>query len=150
MSKQDIAVEALPKLEDDQRARLFAHGLHEEGVFYNRLNFFLVFESLLFAATMSVLASTTPLARPLVTLMVIMGILVSLVWLFAQVNKLVLLKTLERRAKIECPEFTETIRLAHERRFIAVARANTFLAYFFPLLFTGCWVAILVIRSYTT
>ena len=35
------------KLDSDQINRLWEHGLHEDEVFNNRLNFFLVFESVL-------------------------------------------------------------------------------------------------------
>jgi hypothetical protein len=134
-----------PTLNEEQRARLFQHGLHEEGVFYNRLNFFLVFESLLFAATMSVLTDDTPLKDSLVTLMVVTGIAVSVVWGYAQLNKLVLLKTLEERAKVECPEFAETVRMADDRRWFPTSSANATLAYFFPALFIICWFVVLYI-----
>lgn len=140
------------ELSSEAKSRLFQHGLHEEGVFYNRLNFFLVFESLLFAATMTVLSEETAMSSELVKLMVWIGIIVSVVWAYAQLNKLVLLKTLEKRALDACPEFAETVRLANEHRYWIVRlvrspSANTFLAWFFPALFLACWIAILAIRA---
>lgn len=128
------------RLKDDEVSRLFTHGLHEENVFYNRLNFFLVFESVMFAAAMSVVTSKETIAWRLIVVISVMGVVVSLLWWFALWNKLVLLRTLEERAKLACAEFAETVRVADRHKFLR-ARANTIFAHFFPWLFIAGWVA---------
>jgi hypothetical protein len=103
-------------LKPEELNRLFTHGINEEGVFYNRLNFFLVFESLLFAAAIAGFSGEDAPPAAIIVPLCIVGVVVSIVWWYAQVNKLVLLKTLEDRIKDAFDEFRETIWLANQRR----------------------------------
>lgn len=127
----------------ERRARLFQHGMHEEGVFYNRLNFFLVFESLLFAVAVGGFGKDDAPPLAIITLVCIVGLIVSLIWGYAQINKLVLLKTLEDRLEQELTEFKETIGVADRQRIFRVWSANSVLAYTMPTLFAGAWLYLL-------
>jgi hypothetical protein len=133
-------------LRPEEQARLFAHAIHEEGVFYNRLNFFLVFESLLFAAAISGFSGKDAPPRQIIVPVCAIGVVVSLLWWYAQVNKLVLLKALEERIKAAFTEFRETIQVANKRRWTLrvwllkrLWSANQLLAWLIPPLFLGAW-----------
>lgn len=128
------------KLAADDRERIFTHGLHEEGIFYNRLNFFLVFESLLFAGIISGYSGKDAPPAAIATPICILGMLVSVLWWYAQVNKLILLRTLEKRAEELFDEFRETVRLANEQRVLRVWSANVVLAHALPSIFLTAWV----------
>jgi len=125
------------ELNDDERARLFTHGLHEEGIFYNRLHFFLVFESLLFAA--AVAGGSERPSPSFVGFVCILGLIVSVMWWYAQVNKLILLKVLEERCLQAFAEFRESVDLADDRRLLGTWSSNRFLAHAFPVLFLIAW-----------
>jgi hypothetical protein len=146
--RHDLAIRPVQDLSREERERIFAHGLHEEGVFYNRLNFFLVFESLLVAAAVSGFSGkeAPPLAItiPICTL----GLFVSALWWYAQVNKLVLLKALEERVEQAFTEFRESVAIANERRHLHTWSANKILAHALPLTFMAAWIYILTYVSW--
>jgi hypothetical protein len=131
-----------PNSDERKVDRLFQHGLHEEGVFYNRLNFFLVFESFVFAVAVTGLGKEGP-PIAITRFICIVGVIISGVWWYAQVNKLVLLKALEDRIEASCDEFKETIAVANKKRIFQVWSANGILAHVFPLLFVGAWLFLL-------
>jgi len=126
-------------LDEVKIARLFQHGLHEEGVFYNRLNFFLVFESLLFAVAVAGLGKQDAPPIQIMKLIIGVGLFGSVVWLYAQMNKLVLLKTLEDRVEATCAEFKVSIETADRRRVFKFWSANAVLTWTFPPMFIGAW-----------
>jgi hypothetical protein len=132
------------ELEPEERERLFTHGLHEEGIFYNRLNFFLIFESLLFAAAVAGGGDKPP--KAVVVSLSILGLIVGVIWWYAQVNKLVLLKVLEKRCLEAFDEFRESVELADERRPFGTWNSNRFLAHAFPFLFLSAWSFLLYYR----
>src|ERR1044072_6417735 len=138
--------ERLANLDLEERQRLFAHTMHEETVFYNRLNFFMVCESLLFAATISGLSGNNSPLRPIIIPMCVLGILVTLLWWIAQVNKLVLFKTLEGRVKEACKDLKESILLANRPGLIGMIHswsASSILAHALPALFMLTWLYLL-------
>jgi hypothetical protein len=138
---------------EQERNRLFAHGKHEESIFYSRLNFFLVCES--FALTVVVntagrahgltpsairLLSFTPSA---IRLLSFTGIGTALLWLFVQHKKLQLLHILEARCTDALPEFEETIKMLRFVRRLQLS-ATTLLAYLLPSLFLFAWFLVMV------
>jgi len=130
------------ELEPEERQRLFAHAMHEETVFYNRLNFFMVCESLLFAATISGLSGNNRALDPIIIPICVLGILVSLLWWFAQVNKLILYKTLVDRLET-FEEMKESFEMADSRRLVGRIpgwSASSILAHAFPALFMLTWL----------
>ena len=118
--------------------RLLQHGIHEENVFYNRLNFFLLFESVLFSAFLSAQSSDRPLSSTLAWTVVGLGLLSSVFWLVVQYDKLMLVKTLVKRIVEYLPEFGETIRQAQAKRGANI-RATEALALVTPSMFVGVW-----------
>src|SRR5688500_254186 len=77
--------------------RLLQHGIHEENVFYNRLNFFLIFESVLFTALLAAYGSDKQPPPLLMWTVPAVGFVTSVFWLLVQYDKLMLVKTLVER-----------------------------------------------------
>lgn len=125
------------ELNEEERERMFTHGLHEEGIFYSRLNVFLVCESLLFAA--AVASGNDGLPKDIVAFICVIGAIVSLIWWYAQINKLVLLKVLEQRCAQAFEEFRESLQMADQRRLLHEWSSNRFLTHAFPVLFLFAW-----------
>lgn len=129
-------------LTTDQRDRVFANLLHEETVFYNRLNIFLVCESLLFAGVVSSLGEEH--LAGLLKVICGVGLALSFLWWCAQVDKLIFYRALIDRARETVPEFDDTIKITDERRkgwrrLLHTAGSSTVLANAFPLMFVGAW-----------
>jgi hypothetical protein len=146
MSAETSVVRKITK--EEERERLFTHGLHEENIFHNRLNIFLVCESLLFASVVSSLSGEHRPAPSILKLICGVGILVSLLWWVARTNKLALYKTLVTRAKAELDEFSDTLDMSKRERWRGVLQAwsgSTMLAHSFPALFTIVWGILLYI-----
>ncbi|MGH9419373.1 MAG: hypothetical protein ACRD3J_05310 [Thermoanaerobaculia bacterium] len=119
--------------------------MHEETIFYSRLNFFLLFESLLFGFVLTTGATTESAAYRLRMPVVALGIAVSLVWAYAQRRKLSYLKVLEKRLPRHLPEFKETVDLARKsRRGVGGISANGLIDYAIPPIVILAWVAIAV------
>jgi hypothetical protein len=76
----------LRKLNDDQKHRLWEHGLHEDTMFNNRLNFFLVFESILLSVVGSLYSKLTPTKVILITI-VCLGIVITIIWGYVQARQ---------------------------------------------------------------
>jgi hypothetical protein len=131
----------------EEQQRLLTHGLHEENVFYNRLNFFMVCESLLFAAAVTAISGENPQATLIVLPICILGVLVSTLWLYVQLDKLALLRVLEIRAEEAFREFRETLLLAERRRVAGLQKKKSVsgvLAWTFPLLFVLAWIGLAI------
>lgn len=131
------------ELVPEEQQRLLTHGLHEENVFYNRLNFFMVCESLLFSAAVTGITGDTPRTTLIVLPICVLGLLVSTLWLYVQLDKLVLLRVLETRAEEALPEFKETILLAERQGLVVLRKRKSvsgLLAWTLPLLFVLAWV----------
>lgn len=129
------------ELQPEEQTRLMTHGLHEETVFYNRLNFFMVCESLLFAAAVSAMSGNNRSAFLIVLPICILGFVVSALWLYLQLDKLALLQTLEDRGAEAFKEFRESVKLADKRRsWLPQVRSSSVLAWTFPLLFMFAWI----------
>lgn len=129
------------ELEIEERGRLLQHAAHEEGIFYNRLNFFLVCESLLVGAIVTTYGATNRLPHSFVVTASLIGASLTGLWFYAQYNKLLLMKVVEARLYDHLQEFRETITLL---RFVRQRRgsANTLLAFSLPLLFAVAWTCI--------
>lgn len=141
-SRVDFETEDTRVLEKDEMNRLLTHGLHEETVFYNRLNFFSVLQSVLVAAIVSSAPTTDTPGVFVIQAIAVLGLAVSGVWWYAQVSKLRLLNALGDRAKWRLHELRESVMFA-ERYRLSPLSANRMMAHAFPMLFAGTWVAIL-------
>jgi len=140
----EVIVRKVEDLNSDEKNRLLTHGLHEEGVFYNRLNFFLVFESVFIAAAVTGVSQADPPPLKIILPLCGVGVLISFLWWCAQVNKLILLTTLEERADEAFLEMKETGWIAEKRQGFLFSNINKILAHVLPGIFIIAWLYLLV------
>jgi LPXTG-motif cell wall-anchored protein len=100
-------------MDEHQQARLLAHRLHEDIIFNERQNFFLLAESVLAVAYTEALASTDPKTG---VALVIAGIalVLTLAWLLVNRRQFAIVALVQKRAVAELPEFAETYRMRPE------------------------------------
>jgi hypothetical protein len=117
------AKEGIPKLErseqldNEQLTRLWEHKLQVETVFYNRLNFFLIFESLLLGGIISVVLSNNKPSEPTILIVIaLFGFVVAIFWMCVQFNQAYIFGKLKKRLMEVLPEYKETIRQREEGR----------------------------------
>jgi hypothetical protein len=127
-------------LDRDQIARLWEHGLHEDKVFNERLNFFLVFESVLIGVVASLYNTPTPKIL-VVKIVVVFGLLLTIVWGYVQARQKFILDNLKARLKEVAPEYSKTVeRRKTEKWPISV---TALLTYATPALVALIWIVML-------
>lgn len=140
-------------MDEHQRARLWEHRLHEDVIFSERQNFFLLAESVLAVAYTQALATTEP--NPVVAV-VIGGIalVLTLAWLLVNRRQYAIVGHVQKRAVAHLPEFAETYRtrpdgipstgiLAYPSAKILAYPSTKILAYLVPLLVAVMWAVLL-------
>jgi hypothetical protein len=140
--------EKAEKLDDsEQRDRLWQHRLHIEDLLYTRLNFFLIFESVLLAVV-GALYSKTGQSTLALRVIIVLGFCITLVWLYVQHNVKQLLFILHERACANFPEFKESMkRMLSKRKVVRKLGtdnpATLLLTYGVPVLVALVWVFLL-------
>ena len=138
----------IPQTEIDQlvaademvKDRFFQHVLHEYNVFNERLNFFLVFESVSLGVIGALYANSHSDNRP-AQFLALFGLLVSLLWLYVQARQKSLLDSNRARAVAGLPDYAFMVR--YRRRW--PISTVWLLAYFLPFLVLLMWLALLAI-----
>jgi hypothetical protein len=72
------------ELTTEERERLWQHALHEDSLYNERLNSFLIFHSVLLAVGGTILGSRAAAIGPLLIVLSCAGIALSFLWLYAQ------------------------------------------------------------------
>jgi hypothetical protein len=96
------------KLNDNQIDRLWQHVAASQSRFDNRLNFFLIFESILMGVV-GMLYSRPSSVKIVLILVIILGIFLTLIWQYVQARERYLLDDLENKIKEVVPEYQETV-----------------------------------------
>ncbi len=96
------------KLDSEQSRRLWEFRLHLETQLYNRLTFFLIFESVLLGVV-GALYSKTSQSILVLRAIVFLGFCITVVWLYIQHNSKQSFVVMENRAKVNFPEHNESI-----------------------------------------
>jgi hypothetical protein len=133
----------------DQRARLWEHALHQDGLFLQRGSFFLVVESLLVVAYTAVLRSLSgteglPFRLRLAALVLAaFGFLLTVLWAYDSIRQRYWLTYLQKRIEKELPEYRHTV----EERKLSGGRfsSSTLMAFGVPLLASVMWLIFLTI-----
>lgn len=126
---------------DERWNRMLQLAIHEDLIFYNRLNFFAVIETVLLAAVASSSAGT---GRLLHVLLLVMGLLVTIIWSVAQIRSRAFVRLLVQRLKSELPELKDGFNGTDlERRQIRVEGASEIMTYGLPSLFGVAWLVLL-------
>jgi hypothetical protein len=126
---------------EERRNRLLQHAIHEDAIFYNRLNFFAVIETVLLTAVATLQSTGGTVLRPA---LLIMGLLVTLMWSFAQIKSHAFVDLLARRLKRELPEFEVGFNGTDlETSQIATTKARRIITYGLPIMFGAAWLVLL-------
>jgi hypothetical protein len=128
-------------LETEQISRLWEHFWHLDNNFYNRLNFFLVFESVLLGVVG--LLNSRPNGSILVLkLIMLLGFSLTVLWGYVQARQKYLLDDLTEQVKAVASEYRITL----ERRKQAKWPISSvwLLAYIVPLLVALIWLVFLI------
>ena len=125
---------------NDALNRLWEHGNHEDTMFSERLNFFLVFEGVLIAVVGQLYAQT-PHNVLVVKATIVLGLLTTLIWGYVQIQQKIILEDLIERSRELLPEYRVTVERRNKRRL--PIRVIPLLAYGIPGLVLTFWLVLL-------
>ena len=137
-------------LDSEQRARLWEYRLHIENQLYSRMTVFLTYETILLAVV-GILSNNLHSARNVLIVLIVLGVLITLIWLYVQHNTKQIFVILDRRTYDNLPEHKETIdRMMNARRMEKRLGIKTrtpvllLLTYVVPILILLVWVFLLL------
>ena len=130
------------KLDSERLNRLWKHSLHEENIFNNRLNFFLVFESVLLGVV-AMLFGASISNMGVIRIIIVLGIAITVIWSYIQVKQKHLLDLMKACIKGADPDYQMT-REAHEKQKWPFS-VTWLLAYIIPPLIILVWIALLFV-----
>lgn len=128
-------------LDSEQRARLWAHKLEIENLFFSRLTVFLTYETILLAV-FGALYSKTDQSTPVLKVIVILGFCITGVWLYIQDRQKQVYDVLDKRAYDNLPEYKVSRDLFGKGRWPLRVQTPTIvlLTYFVPGLIALVWI----------
>lgn len=129
-------------LESDQIQRLWQHAAHSQNRFDNRLNFFLIFESILIGVV-GMLYSHPSLVKVILIFIICLGILLTALWEYVQAREKFLLDDLETRLVEVAPEYQETVRRRERGKW--PVSSTLLLTYGVPFLVGLIWISLLIL-----
>lgn len=128
-------------LDNEQLNRLMQHAMHAQNRFDNRLNFFLIFESVLLGVVTAIYSKTASV-NPILITIICLGFFLTVLWGYTQIREKFLFEVVEKRLSEELPEYQETFRRQELGRW---PLPSTFvLTYGVPGLIAGVWVVLFV------
>lgn len=130
---------AFESINSDQQNRLWAYKLHEEDIFYNRLNFFLVFESVLLGVVGLLYSRSYVLI--ILRLVDILGLILTVLWGYVQARQLYTYTILVDYLKEVMPEYK--IVVVRRNKWFLIGSSKKFLTYLVPTLIILMWIAFL-------
>ena len=133
-------------LDSDQINRLWQHASHSQNRFDNRLNFFLVFESVLLGVV-GVLYSRPSPAKVVLIALICLGFVLTAFWEYIQARERYLLNDLETQLKEVAPEYRETV-MRRERMKWPIS-STALLAYGVPALVALIWIVHFIFSAST-
>ena len=102
-------------LDNEQINHLWQHTMHSQNRFDNRLNFFLIFESVLLGVV-GTLYSKSASAKPVLITIICLGFFLTVLWGYIQAREKYLFEGVEKRLEEVAPEYRETLRRREQRR----------------------------------
>jgi hypothetical protein len=115
---------------------VWEHKMHIENIFYQRVNFFLLAESMLFVAFATVLQS-----RLIALLMITIGTSLTVIWLLVNTRHTSIYRHIRNFLEKECSVY-KTI---HDTRPQAAIGSWVMIAYLVPCLILAGWVTLFVV-----
>ena len=145
-------------LDSEQRARLWQYRLHVENQVYSRMTVFLTYETILIGV-IGVLYTKPDPPRNVLTILIVLGVFITLIWFYVQHNIKQVLVILDRRASDNFPEHKESMnRIVSARRVVSrltktknrplgmKAPALLLITYFVPILILLVWMFLLLFQ----
>jgi hypothetical protein len=139
-------------LDSEQCRRLWEFRLHTETILYNRLAFFLAFETVLLAVV-GTLYNKSESPKGVLIIILVLGVSISLIGLYLQHNMKQIFDVADKRVldSNNFPEYRETIdRIRSMRRMESRLGIRTetpalmLLTYVLPVLVTLLWICLLI------
>jgi hypothetical protein len=127
-------------LSTEQKNRLWEHHLHADDVLYNRLNFFLVFQSVLLGVV-GVLYSKSISEMVVLRIIIILGIIVTIIWGYAQARQKYVLDRSRARIQEVLPEYQAIVEDRERGKW--PFSSVKLLTYCIPPLIMFVWIALL-------
>jgi Flp pilus assembly protein TadB len=128
----------------DEISRLWEHGLHEDTIFNERLNFFLIFESVLLGVVGVLYSRQPPVMKSFLVVMASLGLLITIIWGYIQAKHRSTLRILGQRCEEHLPEFKETHAILAGKKWRRVS-GTWLLTYLIPFLVALVWIALLIL-----
>jgi hypothetical protein len=138
-------------LDSEQRARLWEFRQHTEDQIYSRMTVFLTYETILTGVVGVLYTNKSQLPRPLLPILIVLGMFITLIWLYVQHNIKQIFVILETRAYDNLPDHKETL-----DRIFSVRRAESrlglrrpalmLLTYVVPILILLVWFVFLLFQ----
>ncbi len=140
-------------LDSEQRARLWEYRLHVEDQVYSRMTVFLTYETILTAVVGLLYTNKPGPPRPLLTILILLGMFITLIWLYVQHNIKQVLEILDTRARESFPEHEETMkRIVSGRKVVSrltkemKGPALQLITYVVPILILLVWIILLLFQ----
>lgn len=122
-------------------ALLLEHRQNLNSDFNNLGNYFMLAQSFLLA--MSITVATGPSTTAVGVALPLLGLVLTLVWLFVQVKQRAILESVKRLCELHVPTY-RALKAARRARWWDRISSTLLQAYLLPLLFLSAWVVVLV------
>ena len=145
-------------LDSEQLARLWEYRLHVENQVYSRMTVFLTYETILIGVIGVLYAKPDP-PRNVLTILIVLGVFITLIWSYVQHNIKQVLDILDTRACDHFPEHKESMnRIVSARRVVSrltktknrplgmKAPALLLITYCVPILILLVWMFLLLFQ----
>ena len=129
-------------LDNEELRRLWEYKLQVDNEFYSRLNFFLIFESVLIGAV-GALYSKTNQVMLVLRVIAFLGLCITLVWAYVQARHKYLLDAINALCREKMPEYKATIEYFNKTKWPLSTR--WLLAYVIPTLIVLVWVILIIL-----
>jgi hypothetical protein len=129
------------KLDPDQINRLFEHSLHVDTMLHNRMNFFLVFESVLLSVV-SVLYSRPSSPKAVLFTIICLGFVLTLLWGYVQARQKWVRDSLKAFRREVMPEYEMTMKRREQVKW--PIDSTTLTTYGVPPLVGLVWIVLLI------
>ena len=129
-------------LTPEQKNRLWEQHLRSDEVFYNRLNFFLVFESVLLGVVGTLFSK--PLSeKPVLVTIICLGLVLTILWGYTQARQKYVRDRLKARLEEVLPEYRAILEDREQVKKWPLSSV-TLLSYGVPTLIAFVWIVLLI------
>jgi hypothetical protein len=128
------------KPNSNQTYNLFEHILHEDTVFNERLNFFLVFESVIMGIVGVLYQKSAP-SLPVIRTLIALAIFLTIIWGYVQARQKYIIELLVKRSLLTMPEYQTIVEIRNRVKWPV---SNLWLlAYIVPAVVALLWLVLL-------